>query len=251
MKALLLLLTLLLAALTTGCNRSNTAEGPNEPEFKDEPMHKVGRGIYLPEKTKQAIGLQVTEVVEERIAPAFTAQVQVIRGASDGIIQASNDPAQSTAAGWLSAEQAAVLKPGQSVKLQSVTQPGPAMEGSIARVDKSANPVLGDMEVTVHIAELVERGTLFEATFRADAGEAVAAVPRSALLEAAEGTFVFVLNGGSFLKTPVKVGTSNEQFVEITDGVLPGDQVASAAVRQLWLTELMFTKGGHSCCEVK
>ena len=247
----------------TGCHRNDataradehrqdaTAVGNHRPGTKDEPSHKIGRGIYLPEKTKQAIGLQIAEVTEERIAPAFTAQLQVIRGTRDGLMRVSTDSTKSTAVGWLSAEQAAALKPGQAVKLSSVAQPDRELEGTVGQLDKSVNPVLGDMEVTVHIAEPVERGTLLEATFRAEPGEPVTAVPRSALLLAAEGTFVFVANGKDLLKTPVKVGIGNAEFVEVTDGVLTGDQVASSAVRQLWLTELMFTKGGHSCCEVK
>jgi multidrug efflux pump subunit AcrA (membrane-fusion protein) len=72
-------------------------------------------------------------------------------------------------------------------------------------------------------------------------------VPRSALLDTATGTFVYVVNGPAYLRTPVKVGVMSTDYIEITDGLYAGDAVVSAPVNQLWLSELRLTKGGgHS-----
>ena len=69
----------------------------------------------------------------------------------------------------------------------------------------------------------------------------------STLLRTATGTFVYVVNGASLLRTPVKPGASDTTHVEILDGLYAGDLVATAGVEQLWLTELRLTKGGgHS-----
>ena len=79
------------------------------------------------------------------------------------------------------------------------------------------------------------------------ADSAALTVPRSALLDAATGTFVYVVNGTSYLRTPVKIGASTADHVEITDGLYAGDTVVAAPVNQLWLSELRLTKGGgHS-----
>jgi multidrug efflux pump subunit AcrA (membrane-fusion protein) len=75
----------------------------------------------------------------------------------------------------------------------------------------------------------------------------VLAVPRSALLDAATGTFVYVVNGDHYLRTPVKTEARSADFVEITDGLYAGDVVVVSPVEQLWLAELRLTKGGgHS-----
>jgi multidrug efflux pump subunit AcrA (membrane-fusion protein) len=75
----------------------------------------------------------------------------------------------------------------------------------------------------------------------------VLAVPRSAVLDGATGTFVYVVNSGAYLRTPVKVGARSDGFSEITDGLYAGDIVVVSSVDQLWLAELRLTKGGgHS-----
>jgi hypothetical protein len=51
----------------------------------------------------------------------------------------------------------------------------------------------------------------------------------------------------SLLRTPVKPGANDGEYIEILDGLYAGDVIATAAVEQLWLTELRLTKGGgHS-----
>ncbi|MBK9991892.1 MAG: hypothetical protein IPP19_14495 [Verrucomicrobia bacterium] len=49
------------------------------------------------------------------------------------------------------------------------------------------------------------------------------------------------------LRTAVKPGANDGEYIEILDGLYAGDVIATAAVEQLWLTELRLTKGGgHS-----
>jgi multidrug efflux pump subunit AcrA (membrane-fusion protein) len=73
------------------------------------------------------------------------------------------------------------------------------------------------------------------------------AVPKTAILDSATGTFVYVVNGEFFLRTAVKVGIASGDFIEITDGLYAGDKVVASPVDQLWLAELRLTKGGgHS-----
>lgn len=76
-----------------------------------------------------------------------------------------------------------------------------------------------------------------------------AALPRQAVLRTSEGTFVFVLNGKRWLRTPVKVGAESADSAEVTDGVLEGDVVAVAGVHDLWLAELQAIKGGVGCAD--
>ena len=66
-------------------------------------------------------------------------------------------------------------------------------------------------------------------------------------MRAADGTFVYTINGNAYFRTAVKIGAEAEGFVEVTDGLLSGDVVVTKPVEKLWLIELRATKGGgHS-----
>ncbi|MES2309138.1 MAG: hypothetical protein V4507_09805, partial [Verrucomicrobiota bacterium] len=72
-------------------------------------------------------------------------------------------------------------------------------------------------------------------------------IPRSALLETSQGSFVFVKNGDSWLRTEIKVGHSSKETIEITEGLHEGETIATQPVEALYLIELRSTKGGgHS-----
>ncbi len=56
----------------------------------------------------------------------------------------------------------------------------------------------------------------------------VVAVPQESVLQHKDESFVFVkVNDHSFLKTDVKTGTSNEQWIEVTDGLELGQSIVS------------------------
>ena len=64
---------------------------------------------------------------------------------------------------------------------------------------------------------------------------------------AAEGSFVYAVNDGFYLRTAVKVGAANEQFVELTEGVYAGDEIVVSPVQSLWMAELQLLRGGKAC----
>ena len=66
-------------------------------------------------------------------------------------------------------------------------------------------------------------------------------------LRTVEGAFVFAGNGSVYTRTAVQIGAEAGGFVEITDGLLAGDQVVTNGVAALWLVELRSTKGGAGC----
>ena len=75
----------------------------------------------------------------------------------------------------------------------------------------------------------------------------VPAVPETALLRTVRGEFVFVANGGWYLRTPVKTGAAAGGWVEISDGLYEGDTVVAQGARALWLAEIQAVNGGVSC----
>jgi multidrug efflux pump subunit AcrA (membrane-fusion protein) len=75
----------------------------------------------------------------------------------------------------------------------------------------------------------------------------VTAIPRSALLKTAEGTFAYVVNGNYFFRTPIKTGAENADFIEVKEGLYAGDQIVSKPIMTLWVAELQVIKGGGHC----
>ena len=57
-----------------------------------------------------------------------------------------------------------------------------------------------------------------------------------------------MVNGQAYFRTAVKVGAESEALIEITDGLLAGDQVVTKALATLWLIELRATKASAGCC---
>lgn len=84
-----------------------------------------------------------------------------------------------------------------------------------------------------------------------DVGSAkgAAAIPAEALLRTVKGDFVFVSNGGWFLRTPVKVGANGEGYFEVIEGLYEGDTIVTKGARALWLAELQAVNGGVGCAD--
>ncbi len=74
-------------------------------------------------------------------------------------------------------------------------------------------------------------------------------LPVSALLRTARGNFVFVDNGGWFLRTPVTVATDDGLTFTLKDGLYEGDIVVTHGVSALWLAELQAVNGGVGCAD--
>ncbi len=233
MKLILLSLFPILATALCSCMESTASPGP-ERAPENGAQFKKGEGVSLTVEMSQAIGLQVAEVSEEKIAPMFTVPLQAMQNGSE-------------VSGWLTTEQAARVQPGMEVELRGGKADAPPMKGTVQKLEKASFATLGDFDVSVRTTAPVEAGTALRATFRFPAGGAAAAVPRSALLTTAEGHFVYAKNGRFFLRTAVKTGAMSESHVEITDGLYTGDEVVTSPVMSLWLAELQVLRGGKPC----
>lgn len=77
----------------------------------------------------------------------------------------------------------------------------------------------------------------------------VAAIPADALLRTVKGDFVYVSNGGWYLRTPVTIGANADGHYEIKDGLYEGDTIVTRGTRALWLAELQAVNGGVGCAD--
>ena len=72
----------------------------------------------------------------------------------------------------------------------------------------------------------------------------VAAIPADALLRTIKGDFVYVVNGGWYLRTPVTMGAADREWCEVKEGLYEGDKIVVHGTRALWLAELQAINGG-------
>lgn len=255
MKSIYLFITVCLSSLVLGgCDKNKPSAAVESGSSERFATHfKQGKGLLMPEETKKTLGLEIAEVAETKLAPTFTAEVQIFRQANElRKVSSGGNTLTAEASGQVSAEQAKPLTVGQPVTLQP-TMPGAAkVQGKLIAVNQLAGSK-NIAEVLVEIPDNEGRfpiGTGLEATITAGETREVTAIPRSAVLESIEGTFAYTINDKYLLRTPVKTGARNEEFVEITDGLYAGDQIVTKPVLSLWLAELQAIKGGKPCCVV-
>ena len=221
------------ALLGTSCQKSDAAAAQTEEAAPENAARfKTGEGVSLSPEMKKAIGLEVVEAGEEKINVSIHLNFTAI----------SATQARST----ISSEQAALIKPGTDILLVS-DAPDSKVKGRVSGVEKILFGMPGDLEVIVSTEPTLHPGSSWKADLEIPLSGAVTVIPVSALLKTAEGHFVYTVNGQFYVRSPVKTGSRNDRFVEITDGLYSGDQVVATPVMSLWLAELQVLRGGKSC----
>ena len=186
---------------------------------------KEGRGLQLNPEIIKALGLTTVEAAERALSSEVKIAAQVFATKPQVLATASVSPEEGERLEKQSFTGAKVTRVDRTAL--SATQ----MVEVVFAVERTPSPELGDFVTIAPIAE----------------PKNVLAVPRSAVLDGATGTFVYVVNGEFYLRTAVKLGARSADHVEITDGLYSGDMVVVSPVDQLWLAELRLTKGGgHS-----
>jgi hypothetical protein len=208
-------------------------------------IYQPGKGLLLSKALKDSLGVEMTEAEERNIATTFTATAQVYRGADepdsrDGAYRTGFAYASAAAAG----EMAQALKVGQAI---TVRNHAPSAASQAARIHRLN---VGTAEVLLAIPDAEKRlavGSFLTVEFTRHGSEGGIVVPRAALLRLVGGPCVYVQNSQHLLRTAVKIGATDAQWVEVRDGLLPGDVVVSRSASDLWLIELRATQGGGGC----
>jgi multidrug efflux pump subunit AcrA (membrane-fusion protein) len=129
--------------------------------------------------------------------------------------------------------QIAAVRRGQTVRVQATAHPDLAFTGKVKNTAARLDAADGTLRVFVHVenpdAKLLP-GMSARLAFVTDVSTAAAVVPRAAVLGEGGDLFVFRQVGDEpteFERIPVIVGVRDERFIEIIDGVLPGDRVVT------------------------
>lgn len=125
------------------------------------------------------------------------------------------------------------LQPGQKARITVPAAPGKTFEANLEHLGATADSSTGTVEAAFHVdnpALVLRPGLRAEFSIVVDQREKVFSVPRSALQGDAANRFVYVKDfdlPNAFVKTPVVTGEINDRVVEITKGLLPGDEVVT------------------------
>jgi len=221
-------------------------------EEKTGAEYSAKTGLLVHEEAAEVIQLKTTEAYKENLAMEFTTTARVYQvdhkhppGETDGDLLKGH----ALATAIITTAQADMLEEGSQVEVRHVGMKDKSDRGMLVRLDRAAAQAIGQVEALVAIPasdHKEEFGSFLQVTFSGKPVETTA-IPKSALLNAATGNFVYAQHGERYQRVPVKVGTRGSEHIGILEGVEHGDVVVSNGTVDLWLIELRFTKGGgHS-----
>lgn len=157
----------------------------------------------------------------------------------DKVIMEITDLSQVLAIARVPEHQTARLAVGAKAHIKVSAVPGETFEGELIRFGTSADRERGTVDA---VFRLPSRGTSLRPGMRAEFSivlskrEGVLAVPRAALQGDNLDRFVYVEDyelKHAYVKTAVRIGMSNDRFVEVLSGVVPGDKVVTQGAYSL------------------
>ena len=139
---------------------------------------------------------------------------------------------------WVIADVAeadiASIKVGMPVTVTLRAMPTEPVDGTVTFIYPELKPETRTVSVRIELPnpdELMKPAMYADVVFRAGADEAaVAAVPDSAVIDSGTRQVVLVVKGeGRFEPRAVKLGRRGEGYVEVRDGLKPGEEVVTSA----------------------
>jgi len=135
--------------------------------------------------------------------------------------------------------QLSEVQPGQAVRVRATARPAEEFTGVVTHTAAHLDRETGTLRVFVRVANPGNRllpGMRVQLALVTATADPAVVVPRHAVLGEGGDLFVFrQLMTGPFTyeRTPVVVGFRDDQFIEIIEGVLPGDRVVTRGNYQL------------------
>ena len=134
------------------------------------------------------------------------------------------------------------IKTGQNVRVRVLSYPKQVFSGKVTLIDPNLDPLNRTVKVWIQLANpqgLLKPNMFARASVILRAHEAALTIPNSAIIEANGEKFVFIRNGQEYNRVEINIGAKDDEYSEITDGLVPGDEVVTQGNRQIytmWLT---------------
>ncbi len=231
-----------------------------------EPGQSVKKGQVVVEVESFQVGNPPPRVRYEAPMDGVIQSRDVFLGSSvnpDSRILTIADPREVYAEARVFEGQVGQVRAGQKARVRLAAFPGETLEGTVERLDASLDAATRTLKVWARVPNpdgKLRPNLQAEVTFITESADSVTAVPLAAVLTGEGGSrFVFVetnapapAGGGtnpretpsvppptSFERREVVTGIADDRFVEVIEGVLPGDRVVVQGNYQL-----QYVKGG-------
>lgn len=125
------------------------------------------------------------------------------------------------------------LKKGLKARIKVTGYPDKVFEAELVHLGAYADEEGGTVEAAFHVPnpdKVLRPGMLAEFAIVVSARENVMSIPKEAVQGDASGRFVFIRDyelPNAFVKTPVDLGISNDQSIEVISGLFAGDEVVT------------------------
>jgi multidrug efflux pump subunit AcrA (membrane-fusion protein) len=207
-----------------------------------------GKGIRMSDEAWKSLGLQQLAVSEQPAAFNITISAQVYRSVAESSDAQDGQQSRAFATALVSPEQAARIRVGQSVHYSANGDEANERLGTLWKIERTQMSLLGKAELLLVLPDANHElgvGDFISLKIPVEnSNKSVISIPKSALLETSQGYYVFTVSGEFLQRREVKVGSQNDDFVEIVDGLKSGDSIVVKPVDILYLIELKATKGG-------
>jgi len=120
------------------------------------------------------------------------------------------------------------LAAGQPVHIEIDALSGPPVVATVTRISPVVDPETGTFKTTIELRGVqhgIKPGMFGRMSIVYDKHEDVLQIPRSAIIETASGTFVFVVEDEVGIRKPIETGFSSDGMVEITAGLTDDESV--------------------------
>jgi multidrug efflux pump subunit AcrA (membrane-fusion protein) len=131
------------------------------------------------------------------------------------------------------------LAKGQNAHIRVPAYPDKVFEAELEHTGALAEAENATLEGVFHVNNpdmLLRPGMRAEFSIVTGKREGVMSIPREAVQGDAGKPFVYIADyelQNAYVKTPIEIGAQNDRFVEVTSGVLPGDNVVTRGAYSL------------------
>jgi RND family efflux transporter MFP subunit len=128
------------------------------------------------------------------------------------------------------------LKPGMPADVMTEVLEGAVFKGDVKLINPRIDNQTGTVKTTIEVFDdslRLKPGMFVEVRIAIGAKENVLVIPRKAILYKQNNTYVFVMNRNQVSQREVTLGLTEEDEVEVTNGLAEGDVVVTVGVEGL------------------
>ena len=146
-------------------------------------------------------------------------------------------------------EDVGKIRLGQEARIHLLSYPQQVLAGKTTFISPQLNPLNRTVDVWIRLPNpqgILKPNMFARASVILQRNSTALTVPNAAIIEANGEKFVFLREGNKYHRVEVGIGTSNDEYTEITAGLVPGDEVVTQGNREIYT---MWLTGGQTKAE--